>query len=108
MQYVAVEVVSEHPQEDAARLIRAFLANAYRRPVEEAHAKRFLELFNQQFELGHGFTKSLIAAYTAILCSPGYLYVQEAPGRLDNYALATRLSLFHSNSLPDAELRSLA
>src|SRR5581483_10333355 len=86
----------------------AFLARAYRRPVEGPDAKRFIELFRQQFELGHGFTKSLISTYTAILCSPGYLYVQEAPGRLDNYALATRLSLFLWNSPPDLELRALA
>ena len=107
-QDVAVEVVSDHPREDAERLIRAFLARAYRRPVEEAHAKRFLELFNQQFELGHGFTKSLLSTYTAILCSPGFLYVQEAPGKLDDYALATRLALFLWNSPPDDELRALA
>jgi hypothetical protein len=107
-QEVPVEVVTDHPREDADRLIRAFLARAYRRPVEEAHAKRFLELFNQQLEQGHGFTKSLLSTYTAILCSPGYLYVQEAPGKLDNYALATRLSLFLWNSPPDAELRELA
>ncbi len=107
-QEVAVDVVSGHPREDAERLIRGFLARAYRRPVEETYAKRFVTLFNQQFELGHGFTKSLISTYTAILCSPGYLYVQEAPGKLDNYALATRLALFLWNSPPDAELRSLA
>ena len=40
-QDVGVEVVSEHPREDAERLIRAFLARAYRRPVQEEHAKRF-------------------------------------------------------------------
>ena len=107
-QDVAVEVSSEHPQEDAGRLIRAFLAKAYRRPVEEAQAKRFIELFNQQFELGRGFTKSMISTYTAILCSPAYLYIQEAPGRLDDYALATRLALFLSNGPPDEELRALA
>ena len=101
-------MASDHPREDAERLIRAFLARAYRRPVEEAHAKRFIELFNQQFEQGHGFTKSLLSTYTAILCSPGYLYVQEAPGRLDDYSLATRLSLFLWNSPPDDELRALA
>ncbi len=107
-QGVDVEVISDHPREDAERLIRGFLAQAYRRPVEEAHAKRFIELFNQQFALGHGFTKSLLSTYTAILCSPGFLYLQEAPGRLDDYALATRLSLFLWNSPPDAELRALA
>jgi hypothetical protein len=108
MQDIAVEVVSTRPDEDAERLIRAFLTRAYRRPVNEAHAKRFVELFHQQFELGHGFTQSLLSTYTAILCSPGYLYVQEAPGRLDDYALATRLSLFLLNSPPDNELRTLA
>jgi hypothetical protein len=107
-QDAGVEVVSDHPREDAGRLIRAFLARAYRRPVEERDGKRFLELFNQQFEQGHGFTRSLLSTYTAILCSPGYLYVEERPGRLDDYALATRLSLFLWNSPPDAELRALA
>lgn len=108
MQDVRVEVTSAHPKEDGERLIRAFLARAYRRPVEEAHAKRFLALFNQQFEQGRGFAKSLVATYTAVLSSPGFLYVQEAPGKLDGYSLATRLSLFLWNSEPDSELRSLA
>jgi hypothetical protein len=107
-QDVGVEVLSEHPREDAERLIRGFLARAYRRPVEEAHADLFLKLFKQQFELGHGFTKSLLSTYSAILCSPGYLYIQEAPGKLDNYSLATRLSLLLWNSPPDAELRAAA
>jgi mono/diheme cytochrome c family protein len=108
MQDVAVEVVSEHPQQDAERLLRSFVARAYRRPVEEAHVKRFLDLFNQQFALGHSFTKSLLSTYTAVLVSPGWLFVQESPGRLDDHALATRLALFLWNSEPDAELRSLA
>lgn len=107
-QDVAAEVVSEHPQEDADRLIRGFLMRAYRRPVEEADKKRFVDLFNQQFELRHGFANSLITAYTAILCSPDYLYIKEAPGKLDDYALATRLALFLWNSPPDDELRALA
>jgi hypothetical protein len=108
LQDVAVEVVSEHPQQDAERLLRSFVARAYRRPVEEAHVKRFLDLFNQQFALGHSFTKSLLSTYTAVLVSPGWLFVQESPGRLDDHALATRLALFLWNSEPDAELRSLA
>ncbi|MEO5922322.1 MAG: DUF1592 domain-containing protein [Bryobacteraceae bacterium] len=108
MQDVAVEVVTEHPREDAERLLRSFMARAYRRPVEEAHVKRFLELFDQQFNLGYGFTKSLLSTYTAVLASPGFLYVQEEPGKLSGYALATRLALFLWNSPPDDELRSLA
>ena len=107
-QDVAVAVRSEHPREDAERLLRQFMARAYRRPVEEGHVLRFLELFNHEFELGHGFAKSLLTAYTAVLSSPGFLYVQETTGKLDDYALATRLALFLWNSPPDTELRLLA
>ncbi len=107
-QDVHVEVASDHPREDAARLIRQFLVRAYRRPPEEVHFQRFVGLFQQQFELGHGFAKSLVSAYTAILASPNYLYLQEAPGKLDDYSLASRLSLFLWNSPPDQTLLDLA
>ncbi len=107
-QDVTVEVSSEHPREDAERLLRVFMGQAYRRPVEEAHVRRFLELFNHEFVKGHGFAKSLLSTYTAVLSSPAFLYIQETPGRLDDYALAARLAFFLSNSSPDAELRSLA
>lgn len=108
LQNVRVEVASERPREDAAQLIRQFLARAYRRPTDEQHLQRFLTLFQQQFDLGHGFAKSLVSTYTAILASPNYLFLQEAPGKLDDYALATRLSLFLWNSPPDRQLRELA
>ena len=50
----------------------------------------------------------LIATYTAVLCSPGFVCLDEKPGRLDDYALASRLSFFLWNSAPDEELRQLA
>ena len=84
------------------------MAKAYRRPVQEADVKRFLALFGQQFALNHSLAKSLVSTYTAVLTSPGWLYIQESPGKLDDYALATRLALFLWNSPPDEELRSLA
>lgn len=107
-QDVAVEVVTEHPREDAERLLRAFMARAYRRPVEEAHVKRFLELFGHEYDGNHSFAKSMVSTYTGVLSSPGFLYVQESAGKLDDFALATRLALFLWNSAPDAELRELA
>ncbi|HEY4089350.1 MAG TPA: DUF1592 domain-containing protein [Bryobacteraceae bacterium] len=107
-QDVAVEVVTDHPHEDAERLLHAFVSRVYRHPVDDAQAGHFVDLFNQQYQLGHGFTKSLLSAYTAVLTSPGWLYVEGKPGKLDDYALATRLSLFLWNSEPDGELRSLA
>jgi hypothetical protein len=84
------------------------MARAYRRPVAETDVQRMLALFHHQLDEGFGFAKSLLAAYTAVLISPAFVFVQEEPGVLDDHALATRLSLFLWNSEPDAELRELA
>lgn len=105
---VAVEVVSEQPSLDAERLLRTFMNSAYRRPIEEAHLQRFLALFNDQYSKGSGFAKSMLSTYTAILSSPGFLFTDEKPGPLDDYALASRLSFFLWNSQPDEVLRALA
>ncbi len=103
-----VEVVSANPHDDAQRLLRAFMERAYRRPVDEADVQLFLGLINQRMEAGLGFAGSMLAGYTAVLASPKFVCVEENPGRLDDYALATRLSLFLWNSSPDATLRDLA
>ncbi len=103
-----VEVLSENPEQDADRLLRAFMQTAYRRSVRDVDAKRFLGLFQKEFAQGSGFARSMLAAYTGVLASPGFVFVDELPGRLSNMALATRLSLFLWNSTPDATLRALA
>lgn len=108
MSEVKVEVVSENPKKDAEKLIRGFVQRAYRRPVSEEEVQLFMDLFNDQFSQGLGFANSMLAAYTAVLSSPGFLYVDEKPGRLDDFALASRLSYFLWNSEPDQTLRSLA
>jgi hypothetical protein len=46
--------VTEHPREDTERLIRGFLAQAYRRRVQNPDAKQFTELFHHEFEPGTG------------------------------------------------------
>jgi hypothetical protein len=105
---VMVEVISEAPQQDAERLVRNFIQTAYRRPIEESEVRRFLGLFEREMQLGSGFARSMLTAYTGVLVSPGFVFVEEKPGRLDDWALATRLSLFLWNSTPDAALRARA
>ena len=68
----------------------------------------FLELFESRMASGLSFTEAMLAAYTAVLASPKFVYLDEQPGRLDDTALATRLSLFLWNSTPDEQLRKLA
>lgn len=104
-----IEVISNQPNADAERLLRNFIRHAYRHPVKEsAEVKRFLPVFQVALAKGNRFTDALLAAYTAVLCSPEFLCLKEEPGRLDDYALAERLSFFLWNSQPDAELLRLA
>ena len=103
-----VEVDSANPHEDAVRLLKNFLAVAYRRGVDDADLHRFQALFEEEFSKGRGFAKSMLATYSAVLASPHFVFIEERPGKLDDVALATRLSLFLRNSTPDSELRALA
>jgi mono/diheme cytochrome c family protein len=105
---VTVEVFSETPDKDAELLLRAFLKAAYRRPVRDLDVQRFYGLFKREFDLGSGFARSLLTAYTGVLASPRFVFLDETPGKLDDMSLATRLSLFLWNSTPDAELRAKA
>jgi cytochrome c553 len=103
-----VEVISKQPMVDAERLLRNFVGRAYRRPIEEIDVKRFLPVVQSALKLGNNFTDAMIAAYTAVLCSPEFLYLDEKPGRLGDYELASRLSFFLWNSAPDEELLQCA
>jgi hypothetical protein len=103
-----VEVESADPMKDADRLLRAFMSRVYRSPVQEEDVGLFLKLIKARLDLGTGFASAMLSGYTAVLASPEFLFVDEAPGKLDNKALATRLALFLWNSEPDTVLRARA
>lgn len=103
-----MEVVSANPRADAEKLLRGFLARAYRRPVVEDDVLQFLKPAETALKTGVGFTEAMITAYSAVLCSPAFVTLEEKPGVLDDDALATRLSYFLWNSEPDVKLRELA
>jgi hypothetical protein len=84
------------------------MQRAYRRPFEEKELQRFLAVVTGAIESGSNFTESLLTGYSAVLCSPAFLCLEEKPGPLDDHALAARLSYFLWNSAPDEELRKLA
>ena len=52
--------------------------------------------------------KALQAGYTAILCSPDFLYLRESGGPLTSFEIASRMSYFLWSSMPDKELFELA
>ncbi|HEX7897587.1 MAG TPA: DUF1588 domain-containing protein [Planctomycetota bacterium] len=100
-----VEVV-EAEAGDVDALLRGFLARAYRRPAAEADVARFRDVVTRARAAGLPFADAMIAGYSAALCSPGFVCLEEKPGRLDRDALASRLSYFLWNSPPDEALRS--
>lgn len=89
-------------------LIDRFAERAFRRPVTAAQTAPYRELARQALADGDKPADALRAAYRAILCSPRFLTFLEAPGTLDDHALASRLSYALWASMPDAELLKLA
>ncbi len=103
-----LEAVPADPQADSERLLRTFMARAYRHPVEEADTQRILGLIRGALDRGYSFTDAMLAGYAAVLCSPAFVCLEEKPGRLDDHALAERLAYFLWNSPPDQTLRDAA
>lgn len=102
------EIVSENPERDLQALIRSFAQRAFRRPVTRQEILPYLNFARKRFEADGSIRNALRAAYRTILCSPRFLYFEETPGSLEQYALANRLSHFLWGASPDRELFQLA
>lgn len=101
-------VQSSDAAADADRLLASFLPKAFRRPVSDDVRRDYLAQFQRRIDAGDCFESAMRWVYRAALCSPDFLYRVEPPGRLDDFALASRLSYFLWHSMPDAQLVQLA
>ncbi len=83
----------------------------FRRPVRWEELEPYHELYQAERAGGAAFEPALKVAFTAILCSPRFLFLEEpadGDGRIDQHALASRLAYFLTRTAPDDELRRLA
>ncbi|WP_395749858.1 DUF1592 domain-containing protein [Prosthecobacter sp.] len=103
-----VEVVSEKPEADARRLLGAFARRAFRRKLDAEEVEPFVALVLKRLGRGTTFEQAMRAGFAGIMTSPEFLFLREEPGRLDEFALASRLSYFLWSSMPDDELLDLA
>jgi hypothetical protein len=120
-------VESTTPEGDAARLLAAFLPRAFRRTVADEEILGYAAITRERLAAGDCFELAMLAAYRAALCSHDFLFVNLPPQagagaaaaaagrmaagtgrRLTPEALATRLSLWLWDSLPDERLLTLA
>ena len=103
-----VEVVSSEPLADADHILRQFARRAFRRSVTDADVKPFVALVEAKLAEQRTFEQAMRAALSAVLVSPEFLFLREKPGKLDDFALASRLSYFLWSTMPDEELLALA
>lgn len=102
-------------REAAARaILAAFLPRAFRRPVGADELAFYLDLYRDAQKKSDSFDDAILFSLRAVLISPQFLFRFEAPNAapamrpLDGYALASRLSYFLWNSMPDSLLTALA
>jgi cytochrome c551/c552 len=93
---------------DLDALITRFATRAFRRPVTPAQSEPYRQIAAKSLAEGESAIEALRAAYHAILCSPRFLTFIEAPGPLDDHAIASRLSYALWCSMPDSDLIKLA
>jgi len=96
----------------AVQFINDFGLKAYRRPLDQAEKDKYLALFSLGSTNG-GASNGFQLVLEAMLQSPFFLYhadlgaqaaPSEAPVLLNGYELASRLSYFLWDSMPDQEL----
>ncbi len=104
-------------EQAAEKIIRDFATRAFRRPVRPDELEALLALWRRAAGDGRPFQDSIDLTLQAVLASPSFLFRVEQepqPGEPDNihtlteYELASRLSYFLWNSMPDDELFALA
>lgn len=92
---------SESPQADIRSLLSSFLPRAFRRPCDPSEIERYAAIAEHRLEAGASFEDAILESYRTALISPDFLFLNEQPGKLDTYAIATRLSYGLWNSCPD-------
>ena len=105
-----LEVVSEQPLVDAERILREFARRAFRRTVTDEDINPFLARVKERLDHDYTFEQAMRVGLKAVLVSPNFLFLREKGNspKLDDFALASRLSYFLWSSMPDEPLLALA
>ena len=85
-----------------------FTKVAFRRPPLKDELSPSLDMVQAKLNQGISDLEALKLGFQTILTAPGFLYLKEGTGELDEYALASRLSYFLWSSMPDEKLINLA
>ena len=103
-----IRLSPKNSRQDLELQVRKFANRAFRRPVTTTQIQPFLNMVRTGIAAGQPPLDVLMACYRGILCSPRFLYFVEPVGKLDDFAIANRLSYMLCNSMPDTVLMQLA
>jgi len=104
------EDLKDHdPHKQYQQFIRKLAIKLFRRPVSDSELTLFFDAAKKRYETDDNVFDAVQSALTMMLCSPKFLYKLEGDSlNLDDYAIASRLSYFLWNTLPDDRLIKLA
>ena len=110
------EPAADASDDCAARILAPFLKRAWRRRVAPSEVKALTAVVAKAIAEGVPFADAVQVAIEAALLSPNFLFhvetdpdpTQTAPHPLDDYELASRLSYFLWNTMPDDALFAFA
>lgn len=102
------EVVSDQPLVDAERILLGFTRRAFRRTVTTEDVAPFVDVVRRKLAGGYTFELAMRAALKGVMIAPEFLFLRERTGKLEDFALASRLSYFLWSTMPDDELFRLA
>lgn len=93
-------------------IVTNFMRRAFRRAPKTAEVERLVSFWKKNHTDFDSYEESIKAILLPILCSPHFLYLAEPTKeknvKLDDFKLASRLSYFLWNTMPDPELLELA
>ena len=95
------------PLAQITEIIKRIGPRAFRRSLEDGEVEEWSSLAAPVLDEGRSFEEGLRVALRGIFSSPDFMYHSAEPGRLNDYALAARLSYFLWKSLPDDQLFQL-
>ena len=101
-------LLTKAPYARVVDIVAAFAPRAFRRPLHDGELEAYAGLAKPVLAEDRPFLEAVRVSLRAVLSAPAFLYQSGDPGKLDDYALASRLSYFLWRSMPDDQLFDLA
>lgn len=103
----------DKPEQYAREIVREFAGRAFRRPITAAEEASLMAVWKESYTDQPDFTQSIKDTLLIVLTSPQFLFLIEKsdtpkPEPLTDHELASKLSYFLWNTMPDPRLQELA